>query len=500
MKRLLNHALAVLVFTALFSVSSAQAAWIDDWIQQKTTTNADYLEGQKRGFATFGGFSARWSTGNDYLVSVTPPQFKAGCGGIDVFLGGFSFLNADYLVQKLQNMLSAAPAVAFDLALNTLCEQCSKTIKSLEAASSRLNQLQFDDCKATRAGVSVLLSDAFSKNQTLAERKSEYVTDFLQSTGAVDMWQDIKKLWPSAGDKTPAGVAGAAGVSNALSQMVSGCPAAITSVFFSTGSLLDHLAALRGYDLSYTDLMRAYVGDVDISWSSNDYQYRLVPGCPQNTPEKIDGLVEGDVYERQTPAGACTQVTTITIGGSTYPSVRAWIFSMLNNACSKMVSGTALTTAEEDFLSTVPMPVYQALKADIQAQGPGVSCSSIADLYADSVAAGYAYTMITDFYDMIKKGIQAAETLAANQQGPQNPSDKDHCRLDLAAKGLVHLKEIKGILPRYIQAAREQYTIKLSGLVSHKEYAAKVEEFNNLVRTTLSRHFDRSLSHRVVRP
>ncbi|RLF53914.1 MAG: hypothetical protein DRN37_10975 [Thermoplasmata archaeon] len=488
----------LLVISILFLGSPLQAAWIDDWIQQKTTTNADYFEGQKRGYGTLGGFSARWSPTQDHPVSITPPKFKAGCGGIDVFMGGFSFLNADYLVQKLQNMINAAPAVAFDMALNTLCSQCSKTIKSMEAISSRLNQLQFDDCKATKAGVSFLLNDAFSANTAKAAKNDVNVMDFLNSTGAADMWQQVKEYSGSAPDKSPGGVMANYGTSPG--NMVSACPGVITATFFSTGSLLDHLATLRGYSLTYVDLIRGYIGDVNISTSSaGDYQYERIDACPQNTPEKIDGLVEGDVYERTDPAAACTKVTSVTVNGTSYPDVRQWIFSMLTNICSDMTSRSGLTLAENNFLKELPMPLYNGIMTDVQAQGSGVSCSSVADMYADSVAAAYGYNMITDFYDMIKKSIDMAKIVASNQQGSTNPADKDHCNIGMASKGMMLLEDMKETMPEYIAAARKQYGVKLASLMSFKEYDTRVKDLNNVLRSSLARQFNGSLARRLTR-
>jgi len=51
-----------------------------------------------------------------------------------MFMGGFGFLDVDYLLQKLQKILTspAAASVAFDIGLNIVCEQCSKAITSLK--------------------------------------------------------------------------------------------------------------------------------------------------------------------------------------------------------------------------------------------------------------------------------------------------------------------------------------------------------------------------------
>lgn len=39
------------------------------------------------GYITAGGMSGRVDVHNDYLMSVTLPKIRAGCGGIDMFLG-----------------------------------------------------------------------------------------------------------------------------------------------------------------------------------------------------------------------------------------------------------------------------------------------------------------------------------------------------------------------------------------------------------------------------
>ena len=136
--------IAVIVTVAFFTGIAASACnadeWIDDWIQQKTVVSPQYFETQKRGYASLGGMSARWKVGTDNLITVTPPRFKMGCGGIDMFGGGLGFMKFDYLVKKLQKVMGpAAAAFAFDLALNTLCTPCANGIKSFEAIVGALS-------------------------------------------------------------------------------------------------------------------------------------------------------------------------------------------------------------------------------------------------------------------------------------------------------------------------------------------------------------------------
>src|SRR3546814_2500408 len=91
--------------------------------------------------------SGRVDVHNDYLMSLSLPKVKAGCGGIDMFLGGMSFLDPDYLVQKLESILQAAPAVAFQYLLETLDEKMGNIISKMEAATNFLNSIQVNDCR-----------------------------------------------------------------------------------------------------------------------------------------------------------------------------------------------------------------------------------------------------------------------------------------------------------------------------------------------------------------
>src|SRR3546814_10637619 len=68
----------------------------------RSYTSPGSFEDQTRGYLTAVGMSGRVDVHNDYLMSLSLPKVKAGCGGIDMFLGGMSFLDPDYLVQKLE--------------------------------------------------------------------------------------------------------------------------------------------------------------------------------------------------------------------------------------------------------------------------------------------------------------------------------------------------------------------------------------------------------------
>jgi len=77
-------------------------------------------------------------------------------------------MQPEYLVQAFQNIMSAAPAFAFDIALKVLCEQCYEIKSTLESIANLVNQMAMDECGAARA---------------LANAAGNYVTNKLQEAG-----------------------------------------------------------------------------------------------------------------------------------------------------------------------------------------------------------------------------------------------------------------------------------------------------------------------------
>jgi len=97
-----------------------------------------------------GGVRVRLQDQNIRPFNITPPNIRAGCGGIDATFGAFSFLNMEYLGQFLQNLLNpeAALVVGFQLALHVLCPSCEELLSKLNALANQINQIGVSKCGA----------------------------------------------------------------------------------------------------------------------------------------------------------------------------------------------------------------------------------------------------------------------------------------------------------------------------------------------------------------
>jgi len=128
------------------------------------TTGGGY-EDQTGGFYTGGSVFARSKANNVDLFSVQMPHYRAGCGGIDLFLGGFSFINTAAFTQLLRNIGSNASGYAFNLALATVTPQIKSVLDDLSAAVRQMTNQSINSCEAaaTLVGGAWPQSDASSQ-------------------------------------------------------------------------------------------------------------------------------------------------------------------------------------------------------------------------------------------------------------------------------------------------------------------------------------------------
>ena len=109
--------------------------------------SAEIYNGQKAGYMTGGGFVTRNRVVNTQVASVNLPRFDAGCGGIDIFAGGFSFINHEQLIQTMKNIAGDAVGYSFLLGIETISPQVSNMIKHLQTWSNNINSLGIKSCE-----------------------------------------------------------------------------------------------------------------------------------------------------------------------------------------------------------------------------------------------------------------------------------------------------------------------------------------------------------------
>jgi conjugative transfer pilus assembly protein TraH len=61
--------------------------------------------------------------GKVQLVTFDPPSISAGCSGVSIIGGGFSFVDSDKLVEMLQGIMTSAAGYFFEVAIEQLLRE-----------------------------------------------------------------------------------------------------------------------------------------------------------------------------------------------------------------------------------------------------------------------------------------------------------------------------------------------------------------------------------------
>lgn len=447
-QRLSLTACALLATCGATTPAYAQG-WAESWFDNVTYTAPGSFEDQTRGYVTAGGMSGRVDVHDDYLMSLTLPKVKAGCGGIDMFLGGMSFLDPDYLVQKLESILQAAPAVAFQYLLETLDEKMGNIISKMEAATNFLNSIQVNDCRLANRMVQIAKGD---------DNMSGIIEEM---TGYKSVKQGFAKSYQQSREKIQANQNNP---TEDLKDALANCPAEVTDIF-RTGSLLSHAATRVGAG-DWAGVMRARVGDVYMRWDATDKVpiFSAIPACPHQDSESSQDFLAGKVQSRAL-AMPPTATDCAADGGK---GALALAQARMNSIATKIRTRAALSAEERQFVANVrTLPVYRLLEWGVR---QGVSDSVIADT-DELVALTLAYQMLNDLTRSIDFAVSNAER-GANVAGAADGANANICQTRILTKGMEQLRDLRDEVLRQRAQMRQSYMAALAQANLSANYAS----------------------------
>jgi conjugative transfer pilus assembly protein TraH len=417
----------------------ASANWVDDWFDMMSTTNPSSYQGQERGFATAGGFQARMRVKTDNLLTISPPRVNIGCGGIDIFMGGFSFLNADYIVEKFERIIRMAPALAFQVALNELSSTISEKVEGMEQVMNTLNSLQLDECQAAKA-VATYAVDMVKSGPTQA---TNAVAQNIKS-GAQNMWDTaMKDTRDNPGDS----------LKKAIDS--SSMPATLKAELKKGGSLLSNAGDKFGLTTSEIEQLRALIGDVKIEFTSK-LSFSYEPGCDGAT---YDNYITGKPLSK-TLSGSCVETSGDNIENRTG--------KLLDSLADKIMDSPSQTPSQQEigFIAINPIPAKHLLNI-AKRYGKNQVLVVKNDLRKPS-AYGFAYSMFNNMTENLGDTIK--DYLAWIKSGDP----------DLTISMVTASEELLEIVKEKQREAQDKYRI---GLEEMSSLEAKLQNYEKLHQT-----------------
>ncbi|MBB6122865.1 conjugal transfer protein TraH [Sphingobium subterraneum] len=450
--RLSLSAFAFLAACGAAAPAHAQG-WAESWFNTVTYTSPGSFNDQTRGYVTAGGMSGRIDVHNDYVMSLSLPKVKAGCGGIDMFLGGMSFLDPEYLVQKLESILQAAPAVAFQYLLETLDEKMGNIISKMEAATNFLNSIQVNDCRLANRMVQIAKGD---------DNMSGIIEEM---TGYRSVKQGFSKSFQQSRERIEANNNNP---TEDLKNALVNCPAEVTEIF-RTGSLLAHAATRVGAG-AWANVMRARIGDVYMRWDPTDKVplFSAIPACPHQDTDSPQDFLAGTAQSRTLTIPA----TSADCSNDSGKGALALTQNLMQSIATKIATRGTLSPAEQQFVANVKtLPVYRMLEWGVR---QGVTGSVIADT-DELVAFTLAYQMLNDLTRSIDFAVLNAER-GTNAAGAADATNTNVCQTRILTKGIEQLRDLREEVLRQRAQMRQSYMAALNAANLSANYAGLLRQ------------------------
>ncbi len=401
--------LIILSTPSIAGVNDDLNRFFDGLEYSTNTTNHSAYKGQSANYYSGGGAYIRTPITQAQLSSVTLPSISAGCGGIDLYSGGFSHINSDELVKMGKNIVSSAIPFAVDLALQTWAPQIKNIKDRLEQIAKEINALSINSCEAAQVGVSALAGFANKGNKqyicaTMATKNNSFADWASAKNGCSDEGQINRQLNNASHD-------------NAMKNLIQ---ANRNIIWYS---ILENEFLNRDPELA--EFFMSLSGTV--IYDKNLTAHRK-PSLLTGNNNLVKVMLEGGVVKvyRCDDRGKekCLSPTLRDLTFHPHNTFKTKIIAMLNDIANKYQTDTPLDNEQQAFLGSVSLPVLKMM---------ATSMSSGIAPQIPSYASVIASDLITDYLMQSLAIIKASMKTNGNDQ---KDLDSLYAAIDSASKTL----------------------------------------------------------------
>jgi len=369
-----------------------------------TSSSEGAYKSQTRGYLVGGSASMRTPTKFMQPLTIQFPNIKAGCGGIDLFFGGFSYINAEEFKRFLQSTGTAALGYGFQLALEKICPTCNSVLKSLKQLSQSVNQFGLDSCTAGQALVNTTLGPLFGgKNAVVANAGKN------TAGGGTDdsFWSPVKG-WLDTMKK---------GVDTLHDEIYNAAKDPSKTLRKVGISTMENLKK-RSLTEPQAELAISILGTKAPKYGTVDGNIKKIADCEDWQPalrlaELLEGAKAGNPIKYYTCAeGSLADKTCERLAeteNTTFKGYKEITRETLNRIKTNIEGNVDISSADRDFINSIPnVPVLAILKNAININ-PTLA-DTIMPLLTDTAAIAYATHVIMSFTNMYREGPASIST------------------------------------------------------------------------------------------
>lgn len=350
----------------IFFVSTSHAgigSKLKDWFNEQNYTNSTspgVYEGQSARYLTAGGYTNRSPVTRVFnFVDVQTPKFSAGCGGIDVYMGGISGINADEFIKSLRSIGQNATSLAFMLAIQVVSPQLSGVMEDIKTWADKINSFNMDSCEAATKLVGGAMDYMGAK----------------ESNCTVKRMQEFQEDWNTANHACTTG-------GKLRDTENYGDP---NKVDFIKGNIAWHVLMKDPYfrnDLDFAELIMNITGTVIINdqggSSDGPSNIRVInPAMSKDhSTSRFENIyasmLKGDklkdplflfkCIDKDSNEKSCTRISnSLEKVQSSWKGLSTKISIIINGIIEKIYTDTKLTSEEKGLISSTTIPVYRYL-------------------------------------------------------------------------------------------------------------------------------------------
>jgi conjugative transfer pilus assembly protein TraH len=345
-------------------------------------TSPGAFRGQAMNLYTGGSLMMRTPGRNYPLVNAQLPSLRAGCGGIDIYGGSFSFINKQQFISLLQNIGANAVGYAFKLALQSISPDIDKLLTELQDQINKINAMNINSCEAAQALVNGVVGEFDNSVQSGCANISQYL-------GTVS-------------DRAEARLTCATNAPSVVKTAAASSDLNVRNATFVKGNVTWLALNQVGGTISQQEkeLIMSVIGTVilyppadDGSGASPRYAEPTIAGLRDlllgGAESATAGNVDVDVYVCDEPTD-CLNPTRTTVSVKPFTQL---VTERLRRMSDNIVNRTPQAAADIGFINNTSEPVYRMLAVANAVPGSGTA-ETLIETYKDVIALDYAETFL----------------------------------------------------------------------------------------------------------
>ena len=341
--------------------------------------------GQQGGYYSGGSLWVRFPAQQTFqLGNLQMPSVKAGCGGIDIFTGSFSFINSDQLVAVAKAIANGAEAFLFNLAIKEISSVIGSTLTDmLHQLQQKLNQ-SLNACQLGADIAGGLAGSVGIKNQQMCSQIGN-------SQGIFSDWAATEQGCGTGGQQS----------STIKSNNDKTIPA---GPYNYTWSMLTQ--KYPNFDTDFKQYLMTLVGTIIYQPASADSQGPQFTFIGQGDPALLTALLDGgngaQVYKCDDSA-ACLNPTQTTLNVDTSKALKTRVYNDLLDIQARIQNNQTLTTEEIGILGAVHIPLYKIMAVNSAATYGSMGSADLAEL-AEITSVDLLESVVQQFYKLVTDG------------------------------------------------------------------------------------------------